>query len=136
LEPPLPHPFTSPTPARLTASSASSGQFLRFLQPSQHSAIATAVSGHTGIPRRCNAALADAVVTVSTVEVVPGGVTVAGKKLQVAPAGNPEHANETAESNPPAGETVIVVVPLLPPFTVNELGAAATVNPGGGRLMV
>jgi hypothetical protein len=69
------------------------------------------------------------VVTVSVVAVVPGGVTVAGKKLQVAPAGNPEQANETAESNPPAAVIETVVLPLDPALTVSADGDAAKVNP-------
>jgi hypothetical protein len=61
------------------------------------------------------------VVTVTVVDVVPGGVTVAGENVHEAPAGNPdEQVNVTAEANPPCGETETVVAPLLPAVTVMD----------------
>jgi len=44
--------------------------------------------------------------------------TLDGLKLQVAPAGKPEHASPTACLNPFLGETVIVKVPEAPFATV------------------
>jgi hypothetical protein len=66
--------------------------------------------------------------------VVTGGVTVAGKKPHVAPAGNPEQANETAESNPLVVVTKTVVLPLDPPVTVREEGDAAMEKFGGAAV--
>lgn len=66
--------------------------------------------------------------TISVVEVVPGGVTVAGEKLHVAPVGSPEQPNETAELNPFSGVTESLVVPTCPAITVN----AAVVGHGLG----
>jgi hypothetical protein len=84
----------------LTANSRSNWKRRRFLQPRQQSAVARAEPGSHGRElRRRDAELAE-VVTVSAVDVVPGGVTVDGEKLHVAPVGNPEQVNETAELNP------------------------------------
>lgn len=59
-----------------------------------------------------------------TVKVVatapPAGVTLGGLKLQLAPAGNPEHARPTACLNPFLGVTVIVKVPEAPFATVSD----------------
>jgi len=67
---------------------------------------------------------------------VPDGVTVAGAKLHVAPTGRPEQVNETAESNPFTGVTVIVAVPAAPEVTVSDAGEAATVKSGTDALVV
>jgi hypothetical protein len=45
------------------------------------------------------------------VAAAPEGVTVAGAKVHVAPAGSPEHAKLTGESNPFCGVTESVTVP-------------------------
>jgi len=74
------------------------------------------------------------VVTVSIVDVAPGGVTVDGEKLHDAPEGNPEQANETDELNPESDVTETIVVPLLPAVTVNEEGEVVTEK--SGRSMV
>lgn len=74
-------------------------------------------------------------VTVSVVDVVPGGVTVAGEKLHVATEGKPEQLKETAEVNPPVGVMTMLVVTLCPAFTAADAGEAATEKPGG-RLIV
>ena len=60
----------------------------------------------------------------------PDGVTVAGEKVQDAPAGNPEQVNETAELNPLAGVANNVVLPLLPAVIVREAGEVATEKSG------
>ena len=66
----------------------------------------------------------------------PDGVTVVGLKEHEAPLGNPEHAKLTAELKPFCGVTVNVVVPVPPAFAVNEVGDAAKVKLGGGKLIV
>ena len=86
---------------------------------------------------RCRAADADAETVRVVVAAAPHeGVTVAGKKLHVVPAGSPEQAKETAELKPPAGVTEIAVVPLVPAVAVNDAGDAETEKPGAGRLTV
>ena len=64
------------------------------------------------------------------------GVTVAGEKLHVAPAGNPVQANETAALNPFAGVMVIAAVTSCPRLTVKDAGDAVMVKSGAGKLMV
>ena len=64
----------------------------------------------TGPPK-----VADAeAVRVNTEVVVPGGVTEAGTKAAVTPAGRPEADKATAELKPPVAVTVMVEVPELP----------------------
>jgi len=70
------------------------------------------------------------------VAALPDGVTVVGLNAHVAPAGNPEHAKLTAELKPFCGEIVSVVVPFPPELTVRDVGEAAKVKLGGGRLIV
>jgi hypothetical protein len=108
----------------------------RFLQLRQHKTPASAAPGIRGFPFLWNAAVVVDVATVSVVDVVLGGVTVAGEKLHDAPEGNPEQANETAELKPFAGVTETVVVALDPGVAVRDDGEAARVKSGGGRLMV
>lgn len=70
-------------------------------QPRQKVARANSVSGRTG--RAEGTSLADfAPIESVSVELaeVPTGVTVAGLKVHVAPAGNPEQAKATVESKP------------------------------------
>lgn len=63
----------------------------------------------------------------SVVEAAPlAGVTVAAENLHVAPAGKPEHANETGALNPFVGVTVIVVFPLCPAWSVMDAADEAT----------
>jgi hypothetical protein len=64
------------------------------------------------------------------------GVTLAGEKVHVAPAGRPEHAKETAELNPFSGAIVTVVVPLLPAVTLSKAGDRERLKSAGGRWMV
>lgn len=111
----------------LAASKSSKRKRRRFLQPMQQSATANAEPGKIGLEPWRRAAVAEDVATVSVVDVVPGGVTVCGEKLHDAPAGNPdEQLNDTGESNPYSGVTVIVVVPLCPTVTVSDAGEGAT----------
>jgi hypothetical protein len=60
----------------------------------------------------------------------PEGVTVAWSKEQVAPAGSPEHARITGESNPLSGVTVTESVPSPPELTVSEGDEVASVKSG------
>jgi len=80
------------------------------------------------------AAVDTAVFTVSVELIEPVEDTVTGEKLHVAPAGNPEQVNVTAEfvEKPFCGSTVTVVVPLLPAFTVTAFGVTATMKSGAG----
>jgi hypothetical protein len=84
-----------------------------------------------------SAAVVESVDTVNVEYVTPEGVgTVCIEKLHVAPAGNPEQANEILELNPFSSCTVIVVVPFCPAWTEMDAGLIATVKSGGGRLIV
>jgi hypothetical protein len=123
-----------PIPTTLTASSNSIGKRRRFFQPKQHSATARAEPGSNGRDSRWNAAELAVVVTVSVVEVEPGCVTVDGEKLQDAPAGSPEHANETGEANPFAGVIEIEVVILCPAVTDSDDGDTAVEKSSPGKL--
>ena len=105
------------------------------MRPKQHSVAVSSASGGSGPERRWRAAVVAEVAIVSVVDVVPGGVTVAGEKLHFAPAGRPEQLNETAESKPFAGVTVIVAVPLCPAVTVSDVGAAAMEKFGGNSMV-
>lgn len=81
----------------------------------RHKARATVASGRKPPEFGCAAAEADPVVIVRVVAAAPpAGVTVAGLKAQLAPAGRPEHAKVTAELNPFVGVTVTVTVPWPP----------------------
>jgi len=53
-----------------------------------------------------------------------GGVTLAGVRVQVRPAGLTEEVRATAWLNVPDEVTVIVDVPATPAFTVTEVGLA------------
>ena len=132
-----PQPLSRPIPTTLTASSKSIGKRRRFFQPRQQSATARAEPGKSGLLFRWSAADAAAVVTVSAVDAgAPDGVTVAGKKLHVAPAGSPEvQLNETAELKPLSGVTVALTT-ICPGTTVSDARDVLTVKSGGGRLIV
>jgi hypothetical protein len=80
------------------------------------------------------AADATVVLTVTVELIEPVEDTVTGEKLHVAPVGNPEQVNVTAElvEKPFCGSNVTVVVPLLPAATVTALGVTATMKSGAG----
>lgn len=129
---PAPHPVSRPMPAKLTASSKSTGRLRRFLQTRQHNAIARADPGSNGRLLRWSAAVVAAVLTVNVVNETPAGVgTVSAEKLHVAPAGNPAQVNETLELKPFSSCTVIVVVALCPDWTDRDAGLIATAKSGG-----
>ena len=130
-EPAPPQPLSMPSSTTLTASSMSIGQRHRFFQPKQHNRTASVAPGISGRELRRRAAVIAAAFTVSVVEAAaPDGVTVCGEKLHVAPAGNPEHANETGELNPFTGVTEIAVDALCPDWTVKAAGFGATEKSG------
>jgi hypothetical protein len=84
----------------------------RFLHPNRKTRPAKTVAGRNDRESCRNAAACVPAEIVSVVvAVAPEGVTVAGLKEQLAPAGNPEHAKLTAEVNPFHANTVRVVVP-------------------------
>jgi len=136
-EEPPPHPLARPRPVRLMPSNKSNGNPFLFLNPTKQSTPANAASGRSGRRFSCELADVAAVVTVRVVVAAagPDGVSVAGEKLHAAPAGTPEHANETAEANELCGEIEIVAVPLPPAVTVIVTGAAVTEKSGGTLMM-
>lgn len=75
-------------------------------------------------------------VTVSVVDVVPGGVTVDGEKPHDAPDGSPEQLNDTGDAKLFTGVTETEVVPLCPAVTESDDGEAATVKFIAGRSMM
>ena len=135
-EDPPPQPLRKPKPAALSDKTKNVSRRRRFLNPNPQSAMAKADSGSIGNPlRRCLAVAAE-VVTVTDVDVVPGGVTLAGEKLHEAPAGRPEEqAKETAEAKPPCGASEMVAVALAPAVTDIVAGEAAIEKSGGGPIM-
>jgi len=134
--PPPPQPLRKSKPAALSDKTKSISRRRRFLNLNPQSAMAKADPGSIGNPLRRCCAVAAEVVTVTDVDVVPGGVTLAGEKLQVAPAGRPEEqAKETAEAKPPCGASEIVAVPLAPAVTDIVAGEAAIEKSGGGPIM-
>jgi hypothetical protein len=133
-EPP-PQPLRMSKPAALSARSNSTCSRRRFLNPNPQSATAKADSGSIGNPLGRFCAVAAEVVMVTAVEVVPGGVTLAGEKLHDAPAGRPEeHANETAEAKPPCGDSEMVAVP-LPPAVTDIVAGEAAIEKSGRAMM-
>jgi hypothetical protein len=127
-----PQPVSKPRLATLAAKNRSISKRRRFLQPRKQKATASAEPGRIRPRLRSTAAVEAEVVTVSVVEATPpDGVTDCGAKLHEAPAGNPEHVKPTVERKPFSGVTETVVVPLSPPVTESDPGAAATVKPVG-----
>jgi hypothetical protein len=83
--------------------------------------------GVTGGPSNGGAPVAEPEVWIVIVLVAgfPPGVTVAGEKVQVLPAGKPAQENDTgALSGPPAGVIVRVEVPDWPRVIVKVFGCA------------
>jgi hypothetical protein len=135
-DPPPLQPLRKPKPAALSDKTKSISRRRRFLNPNPQSAMAKADPGSIGNRlRRCCAVVAE-VVTVTDVDVVPGGVILAGEKLHDAPPGRPEEqAKETAEAKPPCGASEMVAVPLAPAVTDILAGEAAIEKSGGGPIM-
>jgi hypothetical protein len=55
-------------------------------------------------------------------------VELVGVNVAVTPAGTPEAEKDTLPVNPPAGVTLIVLLPLAPLLTVNAAGVAESVK--------
>lgn len=64
------------------------------------------------------------VVFIVIVDVPEPELMLVGLKVTVTPDGTPDADKEIAESNPPEGAAVIVVVPELPQITLTEVGDA------------
>jgi hypothetical protein len=60
----------------------------------------------------------------------PGAAIDPGPNEAVAPAGNPDALRPIAELKPPETAVVILLVPLAPRATDNDVGEAAMVNAG------
>ena len=120
--------------ATLIGSSISSFRPRRLLLRTRHSATANDEPESKRPEPVRMAAVDTAVFTVSVDVIDPVDDTVTEEKLQVAPAGNPEHVNVTAEfvEKPFCGSTVTVVIPLLPAFTVTAFGVTASMKSGAG----
>lgn len=130
--PPLPpQPIVSDTQTTQMAS-RKLFRLRRVLKPNEQNVAANMIAG-TNV-REVGSRLADwalAEMVSWLVAGLPEGITAAGLKVQLAPAGKPEHAKLTAESNPFCGVTVTVVVCVLPEFTVTALGVKPSANVGG-----
>lgn len=102
-----PHPESALNPAMAKARNTTSCSRCRLLTPNKQTATAN-IAPTGSLPGSVGGAScrSDAVVAAAdTVSVVVAaapatGVTVAGEKLQVAPAGKPEQANVIVEANP------------------------------------
>jgi hypothetical protein len=128
---------TKPPPKTTAPNKRRENDLLWRLHARRHTTSPTAVTGNTGFKTgRAAALFAGAVIVRVVVAALPEGVTVAGLNAHEAPAGNPEQAKLTAALNPFCGVIVSVVVPVPPALSVSELGEAANVKLGGGRLIV
>jgi hypothetical protein len=110
--PPLPLLLLHPTMPDVAATSSRASKMLRARLLRKKSIMG--MPNTPTIPRAIERALADRVVVTTvktTVDDVVPGVMVAGEKLQVVAAGNPEQVNETVVAKPPVpGATVNVAV--------------------------
>ena len=120
--------------ATLIGSSMRSLRSRRLLLRTKHNATASEEPESSSPEPVRMAAVDTAVFTVSVELIEPVEDTVTGEKLHVAPAGNPEQVNVTAElvEKPFCGSTVTAVVPLLPAFTVTVFGVTASMKSGAG----
>jgi len=136
LEPPPPHPARR---TKIDRDARNRGRMRRRLlvlrehpQPKQDS---TKASWGTQKCELCTEATVDDVEIVIVVDAVPpDGVTVDGEKAHDAPAGSPEHANETRDENPSTGVTETVPLTLCPCCTV-RVGGPVTEKSGGGPMV-
>ena len=109
-EPP-PQAVTRPKPAQAVISRSHAGRRRRRIMPTRESPSASALIGHVERNPAGNAADVAAALMVRTSLVDWVGVTEVGLKEQLAPAGNPEQANVTAELKPFCDVMVSVTVP-------------------------
>lgn len=101
-----PQPVQRPNPSPAARTDDSNLNPFRRLRPRQQNPTAIADPGNHGLESCGRPAICVEVVTLRRTEaVVPAGVTVAGEKLQEAPAGRPEQVSETGETNPSCGVT-------------------------------
>jgi hypothetical protein len=110
-----------------------------FFQPNKPSAAASTEPGKSGpgVPGLVAFENRLAVEMLSVVDAgPPDGVTVLGEKEHDAPVGSPEQLKDTGALKPPTGTIEIVVVPLRPAVTVNDVGEAETEKSCAIRLMV
>jgi hypothetical protein len=136
---PLPHPVIQFIVKMHTIANVSPCRSLRLRRrPATQSTVAASdAAGQKGFRSGVIRAEVAAVAIVSAVvAAADAGVILAGEKLQVAPAGRPEHAKVTAALNPFSGAIVMVVVPLLPAVTLSKAGDREIPKSAGGRLMV
>jgi hypothetical protein len=129
---PLPQPISSaPNPIAIAASRTADILCLRRTPtPSQQTATNTPPVCHGSTPLLCFRAIKDEATVIVVVAEAPCGVTVAGIKLHVTPAGRFEQANDTAWLKTASGVTVNASVPLRPRATVIAPEAAETEKSG------
>ena len=132
--PPPPQPKVSPSPTS-AATSMMCCNPRRFFLKKKHKLTAKVVNGINGRDLDREATDCEPVEIVSTVVAAgPEGVTEAGLKEQIAPAGSPEQAKLTAELKPYSGVMVSETVPDPPDWTVSEESEAPNVKFAGGAL--
>lgn len=132
----LPPPQPSTVPAKTTSARTQKPRAQRRRRPARaipktNPQSATAYDERCGAGR-CIPAVITPVCTVSVVVAVfpPLGATVAGVKLHVLAAGNPEHPKLTCWLKPFCGVTVTVAIPVCPCFTVTVAGLTPMVKFG------
>lgn len=107
---------------------------LRRKNPRKQTSAVEVVMGSQGFRGRRTAAADCEAETVRVETMFPCPDMVAGAKLQVTPAGRPEHAKTTDEEveNPFCGATVTVFIAIPPALTVSEGVESAIVKSGAG----
>jgi hypothetical protein len=134
----FPHPEIMPNPTVQTSRSSQIRTWRRLRSPSKPSTAPANVAPGTQPRGPCiRAEKGVVVVTVRLVLIAPEpvGATIAGENVHPASVGSPVHAKLTFEVNPFCGVNVTVNVPLEPRARDRDPGAAASVNPCGGRLI-
>lgn len=131
-EDPPPHPISWPQ-TKTPAATKRKNRIRCRRKRRQQSIAAIEVTGISG-KEFCfiKLALLDVLTVSVVVAATPDGVTIAGEKAQVAPAGKPEQVNEAEESKPFCGVIVTVVVPLCLASTVIDAGETVIEKSGGG----
>ena len=107
----LPQPPIRQNPAMIGTRKEKSRILCFLLMAKEHTTKDSSEPTNSRLGTRPRAAETAGVVIVSVTDVgAPAGVTVAGVKVHVAPAGSPEQLKDTAEWNPLSGVTVTVAV--------------------------
>jgi hypothetical protein len=125
-----PHPVVSSAKPRTAAGSRRAMVSLRLRLKAKSKTEAKIAPLPHGRERRWRAALVELAVTVRVVVAAAGGVTLAGAKLQLIPAGRLEHEKAMDWLNPFCGVTVSARVALLPWVTVIAPDALERVKSG------